>query len=401
MLVLGSSLDLNHPSGSDRVALHTLHLSAMARAALDMAGWRLREVPILEPSVGAKQQKYARSFTKLHLWNLTEYEQVIYLDSDIIALSSLDDLWCPTELCAAPDMPLGDHFNGGLLSLRPNSGRYRALIATLNSWNSDAFPLPYAAQDFLNVYFNSTSGLFKMLPSTANMPSSVYYVPATEYHSLGRISVLHFTAFKPWDWTSYPLCDELAGLWLQSEQSMLLGNPPLGQFVTSMHGRLLLIYAILFLLLLPCLTILAHRYHLTLSPSPNPFWLRCSLPAVAAVASIWLAIPSDIPFWIGWLLTCGVALSVSAAMVGLPQCLLTLAWSDISSFAMLLSSPFLLLVCYLFFVPHASGPWLTNRLLGLATILVSYALIIFSKHHVASSGAAKRGNLYSTSVSEY
>ena len=57
---------------------------------------------------------------KLHVWNLTGYDTVLYLDSDLLPLVSLATLFNRKidmdSIAAAPDISLPDSFNAGVSS---------------------------------------------------------------------------------------------------------------------------------------------------------------------------------------------------------------------------------------------------------------------------------------------
>ncbi len=125
-------------------------------------GWRwriwmqLRCAPPLPPQTG---------LTKLHLWNLTQFSKVVYLDADTIVLDNVDEVWksrvagawcgrsapaqcshlalaCGHEpsfvqlfsrpgapLAAAPDLFPPDRFNAGVLVVTPDSALFAAMVA--------------------------------------------------------------------------------------------------------------------------------------------------------------------------------------------------------------------------------------------------------------------------------
>jgi hypothetical protein len=62
--------------------------------------------------------QYETTYMKLHLWNLTGYDTLLYLDSDVLPLAPLTPLFNRTisasTIAAAPDISLPDSFNAGV-----------------------------------------------------------------------------------------------------------------------------------------------------------------------------------------------------------------------------------------------------------------------------------------------
>lgn len=109
---------------------------------------------------------YASMLTKLHLWSLTEYEQIIYYDCDFIfqgnpASAFNQCLW--SSLCATPDTGISDfnkairpgtYFNGGFLVIRPNKVQYKFLLDNKHHAQGKFF----VEQDLLNQLYKNSWG---------------------------------------------------------------------------------------------------------------------------------------------------------------------------------------------------------------------------------------------------
>ena len=135
LLTMGASLDAVACAAHcyDKVAVHTLPaLPAHMRAFLAAYGWTARRVPLLDPGpgVGALRDKHAKSFTKLQLWSLVEYERVVFLDADVLVVAEVDALFsCVLPFCVAPDPPLALGMNTGVLVLAPSHTTYTHLMS--------------------------------------------------------------------------------------------------------------------------------------------------------------------------------------------------------------------------------------------------------------------------------
>ncbi|KAJ5746409.1 hypothetical protein N7520_011591 [Penicillium odoratum] len=134
------------------------------------------------------------TFTKIELWRLTQYERIIYIDCDVVALRAPDELFSlDVNFAAAPDVGWPDCFNSGLMVLRPNMQDYFSLKALAERGIS----FDGADQGLLNMHFRD----WHRLSFTYNCtPSANYqYIPAYK-HFQSTISLIHFIGSqKPWN----------------------------------------------------------------------------------------------------------------------------------------------------------------------------------------------------------
>ncbi|KAL8909672.1 MAG: hypothetical protein Q9171_004943 [Xanthocarpia ochracea] len=153
------------------------------------------------------------TFTKIELWRQTQFRKIVYLDADIVALRSPDELFAEkSSFAAVPDIGWPDCFNSGVLVLSPNMGDYYALLALAQRGIS----FDGADQGLLNMHFPN----WHRLSFTYNCtPSGNYqYVPAYR-HFQSTISLVHFIGTdKPWsvgrDWKGATgVYEELIGRW--------------------------------------------------------------------------------------------------------------------------------------------------------------------------------------------
>lgn len=148
----------------------------------------------------------AVTLTKIIIWQLVQYEQIIYLDADTVPLKSLDHLFekydsqKSTEVVSAPDIGWPDIFNSGVMVIKPDLKVFEHLKKLSESENSS---YDGADQGLLNEAFHLQGDDrfdWIRLPFVYNMtPSSLYQNnPAIErfFHD---IHVVHFVgSIKPW-----------------------------------------------------------------------------------------------------------------------------------------------------------------------------------------------------------
>jgi len=134
----------------------------------------------------------ASTFTKIALWRQTQFDHIVYIDADVVALRAPDELFNSSSFAAVPDIGWPDCFNSGVLSIEPNLGDYHALLALAERGIS----FDGADQGLLNMHFRDWQRLSFAYNCT---PSGNYqYVPAYR-HFQSSISAVHFIGHqKPW-----------------------------------------------------------------------------------------------------------------------------------------------------------------------------------------------------------
>ena len=213
---------------ADIVVMHTGGVGALALRPLEALGAILFPVDLL-PTSEAFNERHARAklhgaapftkgrkpdfhtpldnFAKLRLWQLTQYERVVFLDADTLVLRSIDRLFGYPELSAAPNVyeSLADfrRLNSGVFVARPSAATFVDMLTRLDS--PDAF-WPRTDQTFLQGYFPQWHGL----PVFFNMLQYVWFA-LPELWDWASISVIHYQYEKPWE-TDHPKADRLRPL---------------------------------------------------------------------------------------------------------------------------------------------------------------------------------------------
>jgi len=158
---------------------------------------------------GGKREDHSSScwaqaeMTKLNIWNLTQFDQVVYVDADCMVLDSIDELFdLDTDFAAAPDIFPPDKFNAGVLVIRPSADVFTALKQQLGVLSS------YDGGDtgFLNAYFP----LWYQGPSCSrlafgyNAQRTMYWFTHEKrpgyWESISPLKIVHFSSSpKPWE----------------------------------------------------------------------------------------------------------------------------------------------------------------------------------------------------------
>lgn len=134
------------------------------------------------------------AFTKINLWNQTQFRKVVYLDADVLAYRAPEELFgLAHPFSAAPDIGWPDLFNTGVMVLTPNTGDYYAMMAMAERGIS----FDGADQGLINTHFRNNYNRISFAYNVT--PSAHYqYIPAYR-HFQSTINMVHFIgADKPW-----------------------------------------------------------------------------------------------------------------------------------------------------------------------------------------------------------
>nr|CAB3251496.1 glycogenin-1 [Phallusia mammillata] len=201
-IVLAQSLR-NCCTQKEITILITPQVSPEARAMLDKFFDQIFCVNVLDSKDAAnlallKRPELGITFTKLHCWNLTQYNKCVFMDADTMVLTNIDELFDHQELSAAPDAGWPDMFNSGVFVYEPSYETYMALIQLAEEEGS----FDGGDQGLLNTYFNQwrTSDERKRLSFLYNMHSTSTYTYSPAFARFGKdTKVVHFLGqVKPW-----------------------------------------------------------------------------------------------------------------------------------------------------------------------------------------------------------
>lgn len=158
------------------------------------------------------------NFVKLRLWQLCEYERVVFIDADALVLRNCDRLFDYPDFCAAPNVyeSLADfhRLNSGVFTARPDAETFSDMVLALDQ--PDAF-WRRTDQTFLETYFPNWHGL----PVFYNMLQYVWF-NLPELWDWRAIHVLHYQYEKPWQ-VSHDKADKLKPL-IQLWHAFATGN---------------------------------------------------------------------------------------------------------------------------------------------------------------------------------
>ena len=144
-MALGQSL-VDVGSTLPRIVMVTPDVDPKSRESMSSL-WEVKEVqsvtcnhkPNLDPTkfdLNGEQYKqgvarWSATCTKFRAWTLTQYDRVIFMDSDMIVVAPIDDAfygYSNASFVAAPETFPPDNFNAGFMVLNPNMDVFHKLV---------------------------------------------------------------------------------------------------------------------------------------------------------------------------------------------------------------------------------------------------------------------------------
>lgn len=163
---------------------------------------------------GREFPHWSHTFDKLQMWGLTQFEKIVFIDSDMLIRSNIDSLFDRppfTAVCAGCSYPANGHWyglNSGLLVVEPNKEIGVALYAMVPKVIEEFVSkgMPVGDQDVINRYLSDWYLRKDLhLDEGYNMFADYlsYYIRHKGYSWTGRngkpIHIVHFIGRqKPW-----------------------------------------------------------------------------------------------------------------------------------------------------------------------------------------------------------
>jgi alpha-N-acetylglucosamine transferase len=216
------------------IVMVTDGIDGPSRQVLEKDGCTLVDVEPLRPTDSSEDSyanaRFAEVWTKLSAWRLTDFEQVVFLDADMLVTQNMDELlsvdlpagtiaachacrcnpnkiasypasWTPEncaysyygEVEATRPAAVEDYLNGGLLVLRPDEEVFADLVRRLAAV-TDLSRYPFAEQDFLNEYYYRR---WQPLPYVYNALKTLAFQHPSMWDS-AEVKNIHYIIDKPW-----------------------------------------------------------------------------------------------------------------------------------------------------------------------------------------------------------
>lgn len=160
-----------------------------------------------------KCANWYQTFTKFYIFELEQFDKIVYLDCDIYIMKNIDEMFEYPHMSGVVDcaglndtgtadyITVGDnyfkYFNSGVLVIEPSRRLFEDIINFINSIKVTQI---LADQILLSMYYKDWKDL-------SHLHLSVYYnvlVPVIEsyiklsWFNTNNIKILHFVGVKPW-----------------------------------------------------------------------------------------------------------------------------------------------------------------------------------------------------------
>ncbi|BGP23836.1 glycosyltransferase family 8 protein [Rhodotorula toruloides] len=238
-LVLADSL-ARQRSKFPLVVFATQELPQVARDILDARRIPVRDIDYLEPprenrgQLDEHDRRFADTWTKLRVFEMTEFERLVLLDSDMLCVRNMDELlempldegwiaaahactcnprklahypkeWIPencghtqarlTTPLAPSDFskPTHDRLNSGLVVLRPSRSTFEGIVSFLNT-DPRVAAYKFPDQDLIADFFKDR---FLPISYRYNALKTLRYCHAEMWRD-EDVKIVHFILKKPW-----------------------------------------------------------------------------------------------------------------------------------------------------------------------------------------------------------
>ena len=152
-------------------------------------------------------------WTKFHIFKMTQYDKIVFLDADIMLLKNIDHLFEKPHLTCALDGEYhglwrnNPHFNAGCMVIEPSEKLFNDIYNAALNLKLDDIPKGqiFADQEFLNFYFKDWANKKEL---HLNKYYNVFgpYIQDNEVADLStNCYFIHFIGRKPWSfWIKNP-----------------------------------------------------------------------------------------------------------------------------------------------------------------------------------------------------
>ncbi|XP_062158262.1 UDP-glucuronate:xylan alpha-glucuronosyltransferase 2 isoform X2 [Alnus glutinosa] len=180
----------------DLILLIDNSISALKRDALAAAGWTIRLIKRIRNPRAEKNTYNEYNYSKFRLWQLTDYDKIIFIDADIIVLRNLDLLFhFPQMSATGNDVSI---FNSGIMVIEPSKCTFRVLMKL----RKDIISYNGGDQGFLNEIFVWWHRFPRRVNFLKNFWANTTLEMRVKNELFGadppKVYSIHYLGLKPW-----------------------------------------------------------------------------------------------------------------------------------------------------------------------------------------------------------
>ncbi|KAG6674688.1 hypothetical protein I3842_15G056000 [Carya illinoinensis] len=180
----------------DLILLIDSSISTHKRDALAAAGWKIRTIERIRNPRAEKNTYNEYNYSKFRLWQLTDYDKLIFIDSDVLVLRNLDILFYFPQLSATGnDVSI---FNSGIMVIEPSNCTFRVFM----DHREDIVSYNGGDQGFLNEIFVWWHRFPRRVNFLKNFWANTTVETGFKNQLFGadppKVYSIHYLGLKPW-----------------------------------------------------------------------------------------------------------------------------------------------------------------------------------------------------------
>ncbi|XP_020588059.1 UDP-glucuronate:xylan alpha-glucuronosyltransferase 1-like [Phalaenopsis equestris] len=184
-------------STRDLVILVDETISNHYKNGLEAAGWKIKKIKRIRNPKAEKDAYNEWNYSKFRLWQLIEYDKVIFIDADLLVLRNIDFLFTMPEISASGNN--GTLFNSGVMVIEPSICTFKLLMENINEIKS------YNGGD--QGYLNEIFTWWHRIPRHMNFLKHFWIGDEEEKKAMKTrlfgaeppvLYLLHYLGLKPW-----------------------------------------------------------------------------------------------------------------------------------------------------------------------------------------------------------
>tara|TARA_A100001515_G_scaffold144548_1_gene148992 strand:- start:1552 stop:2271 length:720 start_codon:yes stop_codon:yes gene_type:complete len=132
------------------------------------------------------------TFTKLNVFNLTQFDKIVYIDADCIVLQNIDDMFNFPTLSGYTLAHTGE-LEAGVLVLEPSNQLFNEILSFIDKENWKNHD-----QSLLNWFFRDHKKEFHHLSNEYHFCHKLYHNRDPSLLQKKKAKIIEFNGYKPW-----------------------------------------------------------------------------------------------------------------------------------------------------------------------------------------------------------
>lgn len=132
------------------------------------------------------------TFTKLNVFNLLQFDKVVYVDADCIVLQNIDEMFEFEPLSGYLLAHTGE-LEAGILVLKPDKKEFEDLLAHKDERNWKTHD-----QTLIDWYFREKNNKFHPMANEYHFCHKLYHNEDPRLFFEGKAKIIEFNGYKPW-----------------------------------------------------------------------------------------------------------------------------------------------------------------------------------------------------------